>query len=166
MNLACVNDMNSQSETQEATSYSVRQLGVRFELSIEGDVLKWRYVYLGSQWKRSIPLKELVAYPTITLESGHIFSLLFGFAVLATFCYCLVTFVSLSPVLAIWLGFLTGVAYIHNQNPLLTRRVEWVSFDTKLKADDRVSFFRGKNGDEFYHFVERLTSEIERASSQ
>lgn len=131
-------------------------------VSVDNDVMDWRYVFDGDEWKQSIPLYMLLPKPMISIERGRCWRY-FGLTLVVPLAVVgLVQWLELGSAATIGAGVGSFLTLGYRYSPWFLGPVEWVTFDTTLK-DKTVYMFRGLDASEFEQFIERLEKAIEHA---
>ena len=137
-------------------------MSMSVDVSVDDDVLNWRYVFDGDEWKQSVPLHMLFPKPLISIDRGRCWRYVGLTCFVPLAVAGLIQWIGLSPYLVIAAGVGAFLPLGYRYSPWFIGPVEWAVFDTTLK-DKTVYMFRGVRGSEFDQFVETLGEAVEAA---
>lgn len=134
-------------------------------VSVDNDVLKWRYGYDGDEWKQSIPLHMMLPKPMISIERGRCWRNI-GLTIAVPFAVVgLVQWFQYGAAASIGVGFGALFVLAYRYSPWFLGPVEWATYDTTLNGK-MIYLFRGRDAPAYDEFIEKLEDAIERARNQ
>ncbi|EMI27197.1 hypothetical protein RESH_02204 [Rhodopirellula europaea SH398] len=137
-------------------------MSMSIDVSVDNDVLEWRYGYGGDEWRQSIPLHMMLPKPMMSIERGRCWRKL-GLTIFVPLAVAApVQWLEFSSAATIGAGLGALLTLAYHYSPWFLGPVEWATYDTTLNGKT-IFLFRGRDAPAFERFIEKLEEAIERA---